>query len=154
MGLSRIFIGLWPINGRKHKYFGPTRLDYYSPYSSKILVLDSTPSRLSAHYSAYYSTPNIGRIVVLFRIVKRGRVIRRSLAATRIPSTTFLEFCVEVGAFRHVKSELFCLEKKFLIKTRMVKIQPWWLGGRGFASHSVESRSLIPRWIKSRLRHI
>ena len=79
MGFSQIFIWLWTINGWKHEYLGPIWLDYYSPYSSKIQVLDSPPSRLSAHYSAYYSTPNIGRIVVLFQIAKRGRVIRWSL---------------------------------------------------------------------------
>ena len=44
-----------------------TRLDYYLQYLSKIQVFDSTPSQISAHYSTYYSTPNIGWIPVLFR---------------------------------------------------------------------------------------
>ena len=35
MGLSRLFIWLWPINGWKHEYLVPIRLDCYSPYSSK-----------------------------------------------------------------------------------------------------------------------
>ena len=26
--------------------------------------------------------------------------------------------------------------------------QPWWLGGRASALHSVESRSLLPRWVR------
>ena len=78
MGLGRIFIWLWTINGRKHQYLSPIRLYYYLPYWSKIQVLNSTPSRLSACYSAYYSTPNIGHIVVLFRKAKRGWVICRS----------------------------------------------------------------------------
>ena len=29
--------------------------------------------------------------------------------------------------------------------------QPWWLGSRASALHSVESRSLIPQWLESRL---
>ena len=42
MGLSRIFIWLWPINGRKQEYLSPIQLDYYSRYSYKIQVFDST----------------------------------------------------------------------------------------------------------------
>ena len=84
MGLSRIFIWLWPINGRKHEYLGPIQLDYYSPYSSKMQVLDSTPSRLLGHYSVYYSTPSNGRISNIFWIARRGRVIRQSLFGTKI----------------------------------------------------------------------
>ena len=48
-----------------------TRLNYNLPYLFKIQVLDPTPSRLSAHISAYFLTPNIGWKVVLFRIAKR-----------------------------------------------------------------------------------
>ena len=76
-----IFIWLWPTNGRKHEYLGLIRLDYYSPYFSIIQVLDSTPSWILGNYSAYYSTPNNGRISNIFRIARRGRVIRRSLVA-------------------------------------------------------------------------
>ena len=43
-------------------------------YLSKIQVFNSTLSRISAHYL----TPNIGRIPVLLRMAKRGRVIRRA----------------------------------------------------------------------------
>ena len=46
---------------------------------TRIQVFESTLSRILAHYSTYYSTPNIGRIVILFRISKRGQVIRLSL---------------------------------------------------------------------------
>ena len=35
-----------------------------------------------------------------------------------------------------------------------MKIQLWWLGGRVSASHSDESRSLLPRWIESHLGHV
>ena len=54
-------------------------LDHYLPFSSKIQVLDSTPSRILGHYWAYYLTPNNGRILNIFRIARRGRVISRSL---------------------------------------------------------------------------
>ena len=59
-----------------------TQFNYYSPYSSKIQVLDSTPSRILGHYLAYYLTPNIGRISNIFRIARLGRVIRRGLILT------------------------------------------------------------------------
>ena len=66
-------------NGRKHEYLGLIRLDYYSRHSSKIQVFNLTPSQISDHYLIYYSTPNNGRIPIIFQIAKRGRVIRQSL---------------------------------------------------------------------------
>ena len=56
-----------------------TQLDYYSPYLSKIQVLNSTLSRILGHYSAYYSTPNNDQISNIFGIARQGRVICRSL---------------------------------------------------------------------------
>ena len=41
--------------------------------------------------------------------------------------------------------------KRNLIPINCKLVQPWWLGGRASYSHSVESRSLLPRWIESRL---
>ena len=42
-------------------------------------VFDSRSSRILGHCSTNYSTPNNGRISNIFWIVRRGRVIRRSL---------------------------------------------------------------------------
>ena len=36
-----------------------------------------------------------------------------------------------------------------LCYTKRGEIQPWWLGGRASALHSIESQSLLPRWIKT-----
>ena len=35
------------------------------------------------------------------------------------------------------------------LRTRVRDIQPWWLGGRAVASHSVESGRTLSQWIKS-----
>ena len=69
-----------------------TRLDYYLPYSSKIQVFDSIPSQILGHYLAYYSTLNNGRILNIFRIAWRDRVICRSLIPIDRLITLFV-FC-------------------------------------------------------------
>ena len=40
------------------------------------------------------------------------------------------------------------------VETSFFLIQLWWLRGRASTWHSVESRSLLPRWIESRLGYV
>ena len=117
------------------------RLDYYLPYSSKIQVLDSTPSRILGHYWAYYSTPNNGRISNIFRVARRGRVIRRSLMCTFVqwnisswlqpvcvlicPNKLSSQTCVLFSLQQHTTLQfLFHLQLNTLIAVNMLESGP------------------------------